>query len=185
MDKSTHTANDRLSKIFGAVVPSDEKFNFKVVDYKNPENPCRLAKFLASRTFPASYQIYLVNESGHDLASVELSTGGSEGTGDQLVELNRLTNNLGPLKRGESILIVLNLTFSDGLKIEGTFSIEKSYSLHPSRYCFSEALGRKAFLFKLSETSACARPRTANSSPPRQHQQRDRNGVRDPRVRPG
>jgi hypothetical protein len=166
MDKPTHALNGRLSKIFGAVVPSDEKFNFKLVDYKNPEKPGRLAQFLASRTFPASYRVFLVNEGNRDISSIEMSTGGFEGTADTVIELNRLTKDLGPLKQGGSLLFeeldfgmldfvltyYFQLTFYDEVQIEGSFSIDKAYSLRPGRYRFSQALGREAFLFEMSGT---------------------------------
>jgi hypothetical protein len=166
MDQTTHALKDRLSTIYGAVVPSDEKLDSKVVDYKNPEKPGRLAQFLASRTFPASYRVFLVNESHHDISRIELSTGGFDGTGDELVELNRLTKNSGPLRRGESLLLEeldfgmldfvlpyhLSLTFSDGGQVEGSFSIDKAYSLRPERYRLSKALKTEAYHFPLEAT---------------------------------
>ncbi len=126
----------------------------------------RLAQFLASRTFPASYRVFLVNEGNRDISSIEMSTGGFEGTADTVTELNRLTKNLGPLKQGGSLLFeeldfgmldfvltyYFQLTFYDEVQIEGSFSIDKAYSLRPGRYRFSQALGREAFLFEMSGT---------------------------------
>jgi hypothetical protein len=87
-------------------------------------------------------------------------TGGFEGP----VQLNQITKRLGRLRGGESTLLEgldfgmldfvlyykFKLTFADGAKADGCFSIEKSYSLRSERKRFSQALGREAYLFELS-----------------------------------
>ena len=83
---------------------------FKIVDQKTPKGS--LAQFLANRTFPASYQVLLVNESDRDLANIELSTGGFDGTGDELVGLNWVERNLGPLKHGGSWISACSISCS-------------------------------------------------------------------------
>jgi hypothetical protein len=80
--------------------------------------------------------------------------------------VERGERTFGPLKHGQSLLLEeldfgmldfvlrhhVRLTFSDGGQAQGSFRIDKAYSLRPERYRFSKALRREAFLFEMSGT---------------------------------
>jgi hypothetical protein len=147
--------NDRLQNIFGAVVPDDQQIQLKVTDDKNPDNPGPLAQFLANHSFPASYRVFLVNASGNDISKLAMQTGGFEGR----VQLKTVSKNLGPLIRGQAILLgeldfemldfVLwyhfNISFADGVQLDASFSIHKAHSLRQDRYRACPALGKDAY----------------------------------------
>jgi hypothetical protein len=135
---------DRLAKIYGAVLSvSPEKSQIFAAE------------------FYRDYRRFLVNEGEHDLSSVRLFTGGFEGTGDSVSELDRLSKSLGPLSRGRSVLMEdldiyildfvlwyhLDLIFADQVQLKASFQIGKAYALRDERYC--AALGAKAFYFPL------------------------------------
>jgi hypothetical protein len=137
---------DRLAKLYGAVLPV---------------SPEKRQIFRSATEFYPDYRLFLVNEGEHDLSSVRLFTGGFEGTGDSVSELDRLSRSLGPLSRGRSVLMEdldiyildfvlwyhLDLTFADQVQLKASFQIGKAYALRDERHC--AALGAKAFYFPL------------------------------------
>jgi hypothetical protein len=138
--------NDRLNKIYGAVVPV-------------PLEERRVS------AFERDYRLFLVNEGEHDLTELELFTGGFEGTGDRLSELNRMTRSLGPVTRGSFVLLEeldiyildfvlwyhLGLIFADEVRLKAWFEIGKAYALRDRRYC--PPLGTEAFYFPIKPCS--------------------------------
>jgi hypothetical protein len=155
--------DDRLQEIFGVVVPGDRQIQFKVTDDKNPDNPGPLAKFLASQKFPASYRVFLVNSSNSDISKIEMETGGFEG----IVQLNVVSKKLGPLGRGQTLLLeTLNfemldfglwynfdILFSDGVELKAGFTISKAHSLKQGLFRTCAALGTGAYHFPLQSLS--------------------------------
>jgi hypothetical protein len=148
--------NDRLRDIHAVVVPGGH-VDGQFID-------CKTGKVTRTIRFPANYKAYLVNEGDHDLANVEMHTRGFEGSGEMLVELNRLTRSLGPLKRGQALLLEeldyemldfvlwyhLDLYFADGVQLKTSFSIEKAYSLRQERYRPCPTLGSEGYCFDLA-----------------------------------
>lgn len=151
----------RRQKLFGAVVPSDENLKVKIIDASDPEG--HLAQVFANQSFPASYRVFLVNASDHDIAKIEIRTSGFEGA----TQLNVVTKHLGPLQRGKGELVEeldyemldyvlwyhLDICFSDGLRLKASFTINKAYSLKPDRYRLCPALGKDAYHFPLEPPS--------------------------------
>jgi hypothetical protein len=66
--------DNRLQRVFGAVVPSEEQVKLKVTEEKNA-GPGSLSQILAHQSFPKSYEVFLVNESDDDISDVEMATG--------------------------------------------------------------------------------------------------------------
>jgi hypothetical protein len=85
--------NDRLQKVFCAVVPSDAQVKLRVTESKTPEDAAALMQILARHAVPVSYQVFLANESDIDISDVDMSSGGFEGE----FQLNVVTRKLGPL----------------------------------------------------------------------------------------
>jgi hypothetical protein len=143
--------NDRLSKICAAVVPT-------------PIEELRRQQ-AANLLLPIDYRAFLMNEGDHDLKSVEMYTGGFEGSENGVTELNRLTRSLGELRRGNAVLIEeldigildfflwyhFNLHFADDVQLKAWFSINKAYSLRSARYC--PALKADTYYFSLGPRS--------------------------------
>ena len=154
--------DNRLEQVFCAVVPSDDQIKLKVTEEKNA-GPGSLSEILADRSFPKSYEVFLVNESDYDISGVDMETGGFEGG----IQLNVVRRKLGPIKRGETLSIeeldfemldfvvwyVLKFSFSDGTQINAQFTIHKGYSLTQDRYRSCSASGKRAYLFVLTPPS--------------------------------
>jgi hypothetical protein len=154
-------SESRQQKLFGAVVPSDENLKVKVTDASDPKGP--LAQFFANHNFPASYRVFLVNASDHNIAKIEIRTSGFEGA----TQLNVVTKHLGPLQRGRAAMVEeldyemldyvlwyhLDICFSDGIRLKASFTINKAYSLKPDRYRLCPALGKDAYHFPLEPRS--------------------------------
>ena len=152
--------DDRLQEVFAAVVPSDETFQFKITDESHPENPKSLAKFLASLSHPVSYQVFLVNASGHDISEIGMQSGGFEGA----AQLNVVRRKLRPLEKGQALLIEqldfemldfvlwyhLDISFTDHNQLKAVFSINKAYSLRKDRFQLCTVLGKEAYHFPLA-----------------------------------
>jgi hypothetical protein len=148
--------NDRLRNMYAVVVPGDEQVDGQLVD-------CKTGKVAKTIRLPADYKVYLVNEGDHDLANVEMHTGGFDGSSEMLVELNRLTRSLGPLKCGQVLFLEeldygmldfvlwyhLDLYFADGARLKASFSIDKAYSLQRNRYQLCDPLKKEGYRFAL------------------------------------
>jgi hypothetical protein len=102
-------------------------------------------------------------QSNYDLTDVEMHTGGFEGPDEMLVELNRVIRSLGPLKRGQALLLEeldyemldfvlwyhLDLYFADGARLKASFSIDKAHSLQRDRYQLCDPLKKEGYRFAL------------------------------------
>ena len=136
---------DRLARIYGAVLPV---------------SPEKRQIFRSATEFYPDYRLFLVNEGEHDLSSVRLFTGGFEGTGDSVSELDRLSRSLGPLSRGRSVLMEdldiyildfvlwyhLDLIFADQVQLKASFQIGKADALRTSVLCRPWGRRRSIFL---------------------------------------
>jgi hypothetical protein len=148
--------NDRLRNIYALVLPGDEQVQGQFVD-------CKTGKVTRTIRFPANHKLYLINESNYDLTNVEMRTGGFEGSDEMLVELNRVIRSLGPLKRGQALLLEeldyemldfvlwyhLGLYFADGARLKASFSIDKAHSLQRDRYQLCDPLKKEGYRFAL------------------------------------
>jgi len=154
--------DNRLQQVFCAVVPSDDQIKLKVTEEKNA-GPKYLSEILADRSFPKSYEVFLVNESDYDISGVDTETGGFEGG----IQLNVGEKKTGPIRRVEILPIeeldfemldfvvwyVLKFSFSDGTQINAQFTIHKGYSLTQDRYRSCSALGKHGYFFVLTPPS--------------------------------
>src|SRR5437762_9333827 len=91
--------NDRLKKIFAAVVPGQAEVVGRVVHARNPAD---LGKTISG---PKMYRLYLVNEGELDVTSIGLYSGGFASDDEQIVELERSNELHGPVRFNSALLL--------------------------------------------------------------------------------
>jgi hypothetical protein len=108
-----------------------------------------------------------VNEGKGNIANVEMYTGGFDGSGESLIELNRWTKRLGALKSGGSLFIEnldygmldfvlwyhFDITFCDDARLKAWFQMTKGRSLTDENYRYVDALKDSGHCFALEELS--------------------------------
>ena len=157
--QKNNSPEKRLNKIYAGVVPSQEQFEMRV--YSDLE----MTKQKKSIFTPNDYTVYLVNESNLPLDTLEINTGGFDGSGDVLVEMKPFNKSYSGIKPGGYVQIEsldfgmldfvlwykLKLKFSDGVALASEFSINKAYALRKDIFQYCAALKTKGYKFQLSE----------------------------------
>jgi hypothetical protein len=150
---------DRLRKICGVVVRGDDQVEFRCIDSSDPR------RVGTTVSVTADFKVFLVNESDHDLTNIEMSTGGFEGDS----QLNRVTKNLGALKRSDVLLLdeldygMLDfniwyhflLTFPD-IQLKAWFDIGRTHSLTHERYRYCDVLKKEGYYFGMKLLVDCS-----------------------------
>ncbi len=113
---------------------------------------------------PAFYELFLVNEGEHDITRMTMRTGGFASDDHQLIKLNESTVDFGAVRAGSAqrlerldpgildfmLWYRLDLHFSDGMRMAGSFEVPKTYGFRAENYRVCPALEKKAYVFGLS-----------------------------------
>ena len=156
--KTGQAMDDRLSKIFAAVVPGEEQILARVVASSDPDQVGKTTRG------PEFYQLYLVNESNYDITKFRLRAGGFAHVDEDPFDLGCSLIEFGALKRNAAssleklhaglldfvLTYELQLTFSDGGQLEAWFDIGKAYALREEIFHFCSVLNQKAYRFSLT-----------------------------------
>lgn len=149
--------NDRLEKIFAAVVPGQAEVVGRVV---RTSNPADVGKTISG---PKIYRLYLVNEGELDIASIGLYSGGFASEDDEVVELEKSNELYGAVHSNSVFLLrelpfgmldfvlwyYVKLTFADDTQLIAKFEIPKAYGLRKQNRRFITALAEDAYVFEL------------------------------------
>jgi hypothetical protein len=151
--------NERLEKIFAAVVPGEAEVVGRVVGASDP------VKFGKTIEGPRYYRLFLVNQGELDIRSVAVYSGGFATEDDNnVVELERLQKLYGPLAACSALLLqemhfglldfvlwyYLKMTFADETQLTAKFDIPKAYGLRESNRRFVPELTAQAYVFELA-----------------------------------
>jgi hypothetical protein len=149
--------SDRFLKIVPAIAANEQTISARIVRSSNPNN---IGKMISS---PAFYELYLINESGFDVARIDLTSSALREEGGNHIELKRFTTKLGELKRGQALLIEqldfdgldsvirydLEMSFAHSFRQNATFQISTSTVFIESAYRYFSALDTAAHAFSL------------------------------------
>ena len=149
--------NDRLEKIFAAIVPGQAEIVSRVV---RSSNPADVGKTISG---PKIYRLYLVNEGELNIASIGLYSGGFASEDDEVVELERSNELHGAVDSNSALLLrelpfgmldfvlwyYVKLTFADDTQLIAKFDIPKDYGLREQNRRFITALAEDAYVFEV------------------------------------
>jgi len=139
------------------MAPHEQRITARIVASGNPDN---VGKVISR---PAFYELFLINESDHDLASVVLTAASCGGEGGRSVALRRSAVRLGELKRGRASLLEqldiegidvvfrygLKLRFVDGCSVTAALRLASATALRDGEYRYFRALKTTAASFSL------------------------------------
>jgi hypothetical protein len=149
--------SDRFLKIVPAIAANEQTISARIVRSSDPNN---IGKMISS---PAFYELYLINESGLDVPSIDLISSAYRGEGDSRIELKRFATRLGEIKRGRALLIEqldvdgldsvirydLEIRFTHRFRQKATFQISRATVFLESAYRYFSALDTAAHAFSL------------------------------------
>jgi hypothetical protein len=150
--------NDRLEKIFAAVVPGETEVVGRVVD---ASDPAQVGKTIEG---PRYYRLFLVNQNELDIRSVAVYSGGfATEDDDNVVELERSQKLHAGIAAHSALLLqqlhfglldfvlwyYLKMTFADESQLIAKFDIPKSYGLRETNRRLVAELKEYAYVFEL------------------------------------
>jgi hypothetical protein len=153
--------DDRLEKIFAAVVPGESEVVGRVV---HASDPAEVGKAI---TGPRLYRLFLVNEGELDIRSVAVYSGGFATEDDSVVELERSEQLHGAAAAHSALLLqelhfglldfvlwyYLKMTFADESQLIAKFDIPKAYGLRDANRRLVPELKEHAYIFELKPSN--------------------------------
>ena len=153
--------NELIKHISICIVPSEtDMMRFKVTDGSDKD---KIGIYTAA--FPASYKVYLVNESQYAVVRVEMKSDGFDGSGEDLVTLNALSRSFGAVPTDQALFLEeldyglldfvinyhLDLYLEDGDRVPVEATLFKAPGLKAETLSFVESLGATAYHLEIRE----------------------------------